>query len=49
MSSHGEHKPQLSLKQRYSSFKITVQTDVIFSAICWTIVESLRNKISGNT
>ena len=47
MSSHTDNKQKRSFKERFSSLKITVQRDVIFSCIYWTIIEAARNQISG--
>lgn len=40
-------KTSLSIKQHLSSIKLTAQRDVLYSMICWAIIESLRNKMAG--
>ena len=43
-----ESKKPLTFKQHYSSTKLTVQRDVLYSMTCWTVVETVRNAIAGN-
>ena len=47
LGSKTDTKTPLTLKQHYGSMKLTVQRDVLYSMVCWTVVETMRNYLAG--